>query len=173
MVCFSCSHLAHNPSRSLCNQSSLCYVTLVCCWWMIPSMLLDCWGFLARELWVFFYTYIYKYNCVLCFHWDCDGLFERKLAATASLFLSEGGFGGKRGSVELEIYGLEGDWLVPSLALMYGWQSPPPNPSHLLAHTHSHEFNHTVQHTATHTSRHRSVPQAFPDSPPELLHVKL
>lgn len=60
---------------------------------------------------------------------------------------------------------------MPSLALMYGWQSLPPNPSHLLTHTHTR--NHTVQHTATHISRHRSVPQASPDSPPELLHVKL
>ena len=40
--------------------------------------------FSARELWVFF-----------CFRRGCDGLFERKLAATASLFLSEGGCGEK------------------------------------------------------------------------------
>lgn len=58
------------------------------------------------------------------FHWGCDGLLERNLAGTrfkclldgygwnlagtASLPVSEGGCG-ETGSVELEIYGVEGD----------------------------------------------------------------
>lgn len=86
-----------------------------------------------------------------------------------------GGVWGVWGAVEPEIYGLKGDWLVPSLALMYGWQSPPPSPSHLLTHTLAHTqtstCNYTVQlHIHPDTAQ---GPRAFPDSPPELLHVKL
>lgn len=62
------------------------------------------------------YIYIYSmYVYLMCvcpvFHWGwgegSDGLFERKLAATASLLQSEGGYGENSG--ELKIYGLEGD----------------------------------------------------------------
>lgn len=50
-----------------------------------------------------------------------------------------------RRGAELEIYGLEGDWLVPSLALMYGWQSLPSHPI-TSAHTHTFTCDCTVQH---------------------------
>lgn len=136
MVCFSCSHLAHNSSRRLCNQSSLCYVTLVCCWWMIPSMFLNCWGFLVRELWVSF-IYIFIYMCPV-FPLGLWWAFWEETSSNCLPVPEWRWLWGKRGRVELEIYGLEGDWLMPSLALMYGWQSPPPNPSHLLTHTHTH-----------------------------------
>lgn len=173
MVCFSCSHLVHDPSTRLYNQSSLCCVTLVCCWWMIPSMLLDCWGLLVRELWFSFFLYTVYMHHVLYFLWGCDELFERKLAATGSLFLSEGGCG-EKGEYSA------GD-LWPRGRLISAVTSPDvrlavsPSQAIAFAHTQTHtcatiRFNTQIH---IHWDAHCSVPQAFPDSPPELLHVKL
>lgn len=66
------------------------------------------------------------------------------------------------GGVELEIYGPKGDWLVPSLALMYGWQSPPPSPSHLLTHTYTPKHHlATIQFSYTHIQTPLKAPRPF------------
>lgn len=133
---------------------------------MIASVLFDYWAFLLREPWFFFYTYFNLWLCPL-FSLELRWAFWEETSSRSPPLPQWRWLRRQRRSVEPEIYVLEGDWLVPSLVLMYGWQSPPPNPLHLLTHIH------TIQHTATHASRHCSGPQASFDSPSELLHVKL
>ena len=88
---------------------------------------------------------MYIFNCILCFFWSCDWLFEMKVAATASLFLSEGGCGEN------------GEWragdLWPRGRLISAVTSPDVrlavSPSQLItfAHTHMQPYGSTHSYT--------------------------
>lgn len=154
------SPLAYNLSRRLCNQSSLCHVSPLCCWLMIASVLFDYWG----SVWLLvFYIYINTYiqtrtyNWVLCFCW-CDWLSEGKRPPCTRM--------------KVAVWKTEcraGD-LWPGGRLISAVTSPDvrlavsPFPTH---HIWSHTLtcNHTVHHTTTHTPRRGSVLQASADSP--------
>lgn len=129
-------------------------------WWMTPSMLLDCWGFLARELWVFCFIYKYIYiNIWVCpvfplgFWWA----FWEETHSTASFFLTEGGCGEK--------WECRAGDLWPRGRLISAVTSPDVrlavSPSQSIAHTHA--FNtqlHTHPDTAQSPRPLLTVPQS-------------